>query len=441
MASLPLPRMPGWGRSFLPRLLWEPPLDFPTFRNQETGLIAVNVLVMLALMGLHVLFQPAVAPLSILATEAFAIRCTMQVLEAVNLNRSGFALGPGGTRFYARFSIGMNVAFTALVATLCGGQESHYAMLFVVPVIAAAFRETILGLSLLLSLVSLITVGLVWVPLGSRAPATDVWESFAAITVSLIFLVVAAVVRMLAVQLWRERAALERTLVALDATRDQLVREEKLAAVGRLSAAIAHEVRNPASMISSAASMAQRPDTSEEVRTEVLGIVTREARRLELLTADFLAYGRERTPELRATTVEDTIEMVAGICRARAQEAGLSLSTACAPAPVRLDPFMIQQALLNVALNGIEATPVGGSMHLSGGLAPGQVIFAVENSGPALPPTVAARAGEPFYTTKASGTGLGLAITANIAASHGGTLVLAENLPGKVRWELRIANG
>ena len=419
---------------------WTPPLDFAEFRLQETRLIVINVGVMLALMGLHALFQPAVAPLSLPATQAFIARLTMQVVEAFNLNRTGFSLGRLGTRAYSLSSIVMNIAFTAVVAVLCGGQESHYAVLFVVPVIAAAFRESILGLTLVLAVVSLLTVGLVWVPLGSHSPAASFWESFAAISVSLIFLVVASVVRIIAVQLWTQRFTLERAIADLAATRDRLVREEKLAAVGRLSAAIAHEVRNPVSMISSAVSMARDPATAAGARAEVLGIVSREAHRLERLTTDFLSYARERAPELRSTTLGDTLEMIVGLCRPRAQEAGVTLSTSCEDMPVRLDPFQIQQALLNIAINGIEATPAGGHVRLEGAVAPGQAIFAIENSGPALSPEAALRFEEPFYTTKPSGTGLGLAIAASIAAVHGGSLALAENRPGKVRWELRIAS-
>jgi signal transduction histidine kinase len=252
--------------------------------------------------------------------------------------------------------------------------------------------------------------------------------------------VVAAVVRTLAIQLWDGKRELERNMASLAATRDRLVREEKLAAVGRLSAAVAHEVRNPVTMISSAVSMAQRPETSAQVRAEVLEIVAREARRLERLTTDFLAYGRSHPPELRATSLDDTLQMVVSLCRTRAEEAGVSLSASGEDGVVRLDPFLIQQALLNVTVNGIEAVPAGGSVHLAASAAGGQAVFAVENSGPPLSREAAARFGEPFYTTKQGGTGLGLPITASIASAHGGALVLAENTPGRVRWELRIAS-
>jgi signal transduction histidine kinase len=161
--------------------------------------------------------------------------------------------------------------------------------------------------------------------------------------------------------------------------------------------------------------------------------------RLERLTSDFLAYARDRSPDLRSTTLGDTLEMIGGLCRPRAEEAGVTLSTSCQDGPVLLDPFQIQQALLNIAINGIEATPAGGYVRCEGAVSPGRAVFSVENSGPALSPEAALRFEEPFYTTKPNGTGLGLAIAASIAAVHGGSLTLAENRPGKVRWELHIA--
>lgn len=428
-------------RRLVGRLRWTPPADFATFRRQETPLIGINLGAMASLVVLHGLLQPGIKPLTTVATVAFAVRGIMQLAEVAALNRTGFSLGPRATRAYSRASIAMNVLFTAVVALLCGGQESHYAVLFVVPVIAASFRESILGIALVLAVVSALSIGLVWVPFDGHPAAEHVWQSFGAIGISMILLVVAAVVRTLVVDLWKESLRLKETITDLAATRDALVREGKLAAVGRLSAAVAHEVRNPVSMISSAVAMARRPETTEEVRDEVLAIVEREARRMERLTRDFLSYGRDRTPELRTTSLEDTVGMVAGLCRARAEEAGVLLTTSCGVASVRIDPFQVQQALLNITTNGIEATPAGGRVHIDGRVSPGQAIFTVENTGPALPPEAAARFGEPFFTTKTDGSGLGLPITAGIAAALGGALTLARNDPGCVRWEFRVASG
>lgn len=426
------------GRSVLRRLLWMPPLDFAAFRTQEVRLIAINVLALVALMVLHGVFAPVVAPLSGLATWLYLGRIGMQVVEAANLRRPEFSLGPRLTLAYSRVSIGLNVAFTAVVAVLCGGQESHYAVLLVVPVMAAAFRESVLGMLVVLAGVTILTVGLVWVPLDSQSPALA-WESFAAVTICLIFVAVSVIVRMLAVQLWAQRAALQHSLVDLATARDHLVREEKLAAIGRLSAAIAHEVRNPVSMIRMSVSMARRAGTAPAVRDEVLGIIEKESHRLERMTGDFLAYAREKPPEVRSTSLAETVSLVAGLCRPRAEGAGVTLATECDDATVRIDPFQIHQALLNVALNGIEATPAGGSVKLSARPDASGAVFVVENSGPPLSPEAASRYGEPFFTTRPGGTGLGLPIAITIAKAHGGSVSLVENAPGRVRWQLTVS--
>jgi signal transduction histidine kinase len=303
---------------------------------------------------------------------------------------------------------------------------------------AAAFRESVLGMLVVLAGVTLLTVGLVWVPLDRQSPALA-WESFAAVTISLIFVAVAVIVRMLAVQLWAQRAALEHSLLDLATARDRLVREEKLAAIGRLSAAIAHEVRNPVSMIRTSVGMARRPGTAPAVRDEVLGIIEKESHRLERMTGDFLAYAREKPPEVRSTSLAETVSLVAGLCRPRAEVAGVTLATECDDATVRFDPFQIHQALLNVALNGIEATPAGGSVKLSARPEASGAVFVVENSGPALSPEAASRYGEPFFTTRPGGTGLGLPIAITIAKAHGGFIALVENAPGRVRWQLRVS--
>lgn len=421
------------------RLVLAPRLEFAVFRSQETVQILLNLVVLTALMSLHVVFRPVVGRLSSAAAIAFGLRFAMQVGEAALLNDPRRALGPRGTWWYARLSILANVAFTAILARLASGQESHYAVLMVIPVIAAALRLSPLGLVACLAAVIALTIGQVWIPAGHATPATTITEAFEATTVSLIFVVVAAVVRLVADLLWAREAELRRSLDALAAARDRLVREENLAAVGRLASAIAHEIRNPVSMIASAVGTVRRPDAPPDLRAEVLDILGQESKRLERLTEDFLAYARQRPPQLRVSSLAEALDLVAGLVRARAGELGVSVVVDVEDTATRVDPFQIQQALLNLAMNGLDATPPGGTLTLSARLRGGEGVFGVENTGPALPPEVVARLGEPFFTTKPRGTGLGIAIARAIARAHGGDLSLAENAPGRVRFELGVA--
>jgi signal transduction histidine kinase len=415
-----------------------PPLDFETFRRQERLLILLDLVVIAGLLLLHAVFRAVVGPVSPAVAAAFAVRFATRVAEAGVLGEPWCHLGPRGTWWYARLSAAVGVAFTALVSRLASGQESHYAVLMVIPVIAAAFRFGLGELAVVLATVITLTVSQVWIPFGLASPATTLTESFEATTVSLIFLVLAAVGRLLAGELWRRQQELGASLAELAATRDRLVREENLAAVGRLASAIAHEVRNPVSMIASAVSTARKPDASPALREEVFDILGQESQRLQRLTDDFLAYARQRPPQLRDSSLAQAIDLVAGLVRARAEELGIEVSSEVVDAPLRVDPFQLQQALLNLAMNGLEATPRGGTLALRAGLRDGAPVLAVENSGPALPPEVAARLGEPFFTTKPRGTGLGVAIAQTIARAHGGEIVLAGNAPGRVRFELRL---
>jgi two-component system sensor histidine kinase AtoS len=170
----------------------------------------------------------------------------------------------------------------------------------------------------------------------------------------------------------------------------------------------------------------------------VFDILAQESQRLQRLTEDFLAYARQRPPQLRQSSLAEALGLVAGLVRARAEELAVAIQVDCQDAPVTVDPFQLQQALLNLALNGLEATPSGGTLRFSARAEQGGAVFGVENTGPELPSSVAARLGEPFFTTKPRGTGLGLAIARTIARAHQGEVTLAKNAPGQVRFELRV---
>lgn len=420
--------------SAIPRrtgLVWSPVLDFPSLRQQETILILLNIGVMaglMSLMSLHALFRPAVGHLTAAAGIAFAARFAIQLGETAFLNRRGTVIGPRGIWWYSRLSIVANVAFTALVTRLSSGEETHFALLMVIPTIAAAVRLSILGLAVTLAAVIGLTVGLVWIPVGAVSAEAALGETFEATTVSLIFVAVAVVVRLIARQLWHREGELRRSLADLAATRD---------AMARLASAIAHEVRNPVSMIASAVAIARLPDSAPHLR-EVFDIIAQESQRLQRLTEDFLVYARQRSPQLRRSSLPEALGLVAGLVGPRAEQLGVAIRTECDEAPILLDPFQIQQALLNLTMNALDATQEGGVLHLSARADPDGAVFAVENTGGAIPVGVVARLGEPFFTTKQRGTGLGLAIARTIAHAHGGEVVLAENSPGKVRFELSI---
>jgi signal transduction histidine kinase len=411
-------------------------MDFTTFRRENVVLILMNLGVMLGLMGLHLIFRPVLGVINAGSALALSARFLIQLGELALLARPPIQLKRGGTEAYAAGTVLTHIAFASILSHLSPGQESHYVVLLVIPVIAAAFWFRLAGLILTVAVVSGLTVFQVWVPVGVL-PQGRLVEYFEATTVALIFILVAIVVRLLAQQLWDREDALKNSLSRLADTREQLVKEERLAAIGKLSFSIAHEIRNPVTMIACSATAANRPEASEETRAECLGIIAQESKRLERLASDFLSYARQRPLERRCVPLATTLGAACGLARQRAEEAGIDLALdSVEEASGELDPFQIQQALLNLLMNAIEATPSGGHIQMGGDTEGERLRLWVENSGPALSADIIERLGEPFLTTKPLGTGLGLAITRSIARAHGGDLVLEDNREGHVRMAL-----
>jgi len=218
--------------------------------------------------------------------------------------------------------------------------------------------------------------------------------------------------------------------------------EEKLAVVGRPSSAVAHEIRNPVAIINSSLSTAERPALGEEARKEMYAIARSEAARLEKLTGDFLTYARPSQPQRSSTSIAELLGYIADVSGVQASKKQIHISVHGADSlRASVDRDQIQRALLNLLLNAIEATAVGGQVVVRGSSLPdGGLELQVENPGEPIPGAVLSRMFEPFYTTKPHGTGLGLAISRNIARAHGGDLWLATNEPGHVCFALTVSD-
>jgi len=253
----------------------------------------------------------------------------------------------------------------------------------------------------------------------------------------LIFATAGLLVWTLVNHLRSKQTDLVKSLVELDQAKDKLLIEEKLAAVGRFSTAIAHEIRNPVAMISSALTTAssRRLDSAES--QEMFEIAAKEAGRLERLTTDFLAYARPRSPSKERGDVADSIAYIADVCRPRAAELALTVHS---EAPdglwADIESGQLQQALLNLAMNAVEASPSGAKVMLRGRRDKDRIHIEIENNSDAIPADVVGCIFEPFFTTKPGGTGLGLPIAQSIVLAHGGELILSLNEPGVVQFSI-----
>lgn len=186
--------------------------------------------------------------------------------------------------------------------------------------------------------------------------------------------------------------------------------------------------------------MATRDGLSKSQRQEMFDIATKEATRLEKLTSEFLMYARPQPINKVVSSASDTLLYVASACRAFASEKGVDLEVDVASdLNVNMDAAKVQQALLNLVKNAIEASPPQQAVTLHGQLSKDRAIwFEVHNAGPPISKDVLKQIFEPFFTTKEVGAGLGLAIARNIARAHGGDLFLRVNEPGRVCFTLEL---
>lgn len=202
----------------------------------------------------------------------------------------------------------------------------------------------------------------------------------------------------------------------------RLRRSEALAQLGALSAAVAHELRNPLAGISGAIQVISHTVPKDAPYLPIMAKVEREIRRLDALVTDLLAFARPGAVRLRQVNLRDPVE--AAVDWIGEDHPGISIVVEGEGA-AQADPDLVQQIVLNLLQNAVQAMdgdPGCTERRIHVALAPARI--AVSDAGPGIDPSLGERIFEPFTTTKTRGTGLGLAICTRSAAAMGGTLAL-----------------
>ena len=408
--------------------------DLSAFRRQESIFIALNVVILSVLFSLHLYFADFWGKPSIPLITAVAAGILFKIAEWFWLRQLSEPLQTRPVVVLTAISITTNVALASVLAVLTNKEDTPYFVLMVVAVLEAAFR---FRLPAILGVVVIVDVSLFWqVWWFYRAhPPLDVGEYFEAGIVSLLFAIVGVVVWLLLADARAKEERLAKNVLELERTREQLVREERLAVVGRLSSAIAHEIRNPVAMIASSIATARQLTGAE--REEMFEIASEEANRLTQLTTEFLDYASTRPAKLCDTSLSDLVRYVADASRAYASEKHIQIESGIpAEIDVRADPGQLQQALMNLVMNAIEASAAQGAIAVNVRDTGTEIHVDVENSGAAIAEPALSQIFEPFFTTKTHGTGLGLAIARKIARAQGGDVVLAANEKNRIRFSL-----
>jgi two-component system sensor histidine kinase PilS (NtrC family) len=208
--------------------------------------------------------------------------------------------------------------------------------------------------------------------------------------------------------------------------RERVRKADRLAAVGELSAGIAHELRNPLASISGSIEMLYHELALEGENKRLMELIMRESDRLDRIISDFLEFARLRTPRRVPSRLARCIDDVVTLVKQNAEKSeGIEIRTTFeASLPdVWMDDEQMRQVFMNLAVNACEAMENRGTLDIVVERAGEQrVRIAFKDSGPGIDPDGLERMFEPFFTTKDGGTGLGLAMANKIVGAHGGSI-------------------
>jgi signal transduction histidine kinase len=226
----------------------------------------------------------------------------------------------------------------------------------------------------------------------------------------------------------------------------RLTRQERLAALGHLAAGVAHEVRNPLNAIGMGIQRLEREyapaQAAEEFHT-LCRIIRGEVARLNTIVQEFLTFARTPMLQRASSAVATLLQEVAALLEAEAQARSVRLTIHVPESlpPLLLDRQQMQQALLNLLLNALQATPPGGTVQVMAEAGAAEVRITIADQGSGIAPEMLERIFDPYFTTKPEGTGLGLPIALRIIQAHGGTLDVRSILGQGTTVEVRLPSG
>ncbi len=213
--------------------------------------------------------------------------------------------------------------------------------------------------------------------------------------------------------------------------RRELERTQKMATLGELAQAIAHEIRNPIAGVSAAVKIIRDGLAKDDPRVEVFDEIHFQTGRIEKIVSNLIQFSRHTTPRFSLTDLHEIVEKTFDLFSFQLEDQRIEIKKEFHQAlpMIYADPDQIQQVLMNIVLNAIQAMPRGGTLHMRtfpGG--DGWVHLAVADTGKGIPEETMPKIFKPFYSTKAKGAGLGLAVVERIVQEHGGKVMVSSEL-------------
>jgi signal transduction histidine kinase len=229
----------------------------------------------------------------------------------------------------------------------------------------------------------------------------------------------------------------------IEESQQALLRVEKMAAAGRLTASIAHEVNNPLQSVQNCLHLAGHEDLEPEKRKEYFELAKKELDRLSKTVQRMLDFYRPGAVRVEQVDILDLLDHVLSLTSSQLRSKNIHVITELPesmPAIFAVSS-QIQQIFFNLILNAFDAMPEGGELKVSARPVTDGVEITFEDSGPGIPEERRENIFEPFFSTKEGGTGLGLTVSYNIVTAHGGTLDLIDGQGSGACFRLFLPKG
>jgi signal transduction histidine kinase len=335
--------------------------------------------------------------------------------------------------------VALRLVLAWLLMGVTGGISSSYYLILLLPVVRAAtlFGPLASLVATLLAALSYLSF-LLYLDFSNLVIPQDQQQE---IIFRILFLFLAAYLTYQLARTNREQAVRYQTLANefatanenLKAAQSEVQRSERLAALGQLTAGLAHELRNPLGTIKNSAEMlARRLPAEDAIARELSGYISSEVDRTNELVKRFLDFARPFRLRVEAAELSEVLDRAIQKVETRAAQHQVTIIRNDSPdvGPIPIDAQWIEQLVANLLGNAIDASPEGAAVTILTRPVEGGAELAVVDRGAGIPPETLPNIFNPFFTTKADGTGLGLAIVSKIVDEHRGR-IFVESVPGE----------
>ena len=212
----------------------------------------------------------------------------------------------------------------------------------------------------------------------------------------------------------------------LKQAQDSLLQSEKLASIGLLASGVAHELNNPLTSILMNINLLMEETGNQPDLQEELERISEDTVRCKRIIDDLRDFSRRHELDIHSCDLNEVVRKAVGLMSHQLRLSGIELFAELDPPPLQVpcDPGRMQQVLMNIFVNAIQAMPKGGNLTVRTGVRESFAEIAVKDTGPGIAPEIRGKIFDPFFTTKSEGTGLGLSIAYGIMEEHGGSVAV-----------------